>query len=292
MKILLACDSFARLTGSELYNFELSRSLVGIGHSVTVVSKNVYGELPDRALADGVRVLSLPDAVKIKDEAFDIAQTSQPGSTHTVMALFKNLPIIQTIHSEVTPYERPVVGKGVVHYIAIRVSIKDDLIKNHGIPEDKISVVFNPIDFSRFNTISCKTNNPPIFLFVGTNDWVRSEAVLSLISVSSKIGGKAIVIGDGWGRVKSPNPELSEFHPATYDIEKYVKNCDYTASVMMGRTTIEGWCCGKTGIIFEIDKSGKVINDYRMPPPDDLSKFDSSLVAKQLTEIYLKCLNR
>ena len=71
----------------------------------------------------------------------------------------------------------------------------------------------------------------------------------------------------------------------------FVKNCSETAGILLGRTTIEGWMCGKSGWIYNVDKYGKIINKEKFDIPDDVIKFDYMEIAKKIKEEYIKILN-
>ena len=73
---------------------------------------------------------------------------------------------------------------------------------------------------------------------------------------------------------------------AVEDVQKYVQRCDETAGILLGRTTIEGWLCGKSGWIYNVNDKGDILSKKLNPPPDDLSKFYASNVAEQIKKIY------
>ena len=79
--------------------------------------------------------------------------------------------------------------------------------------------------------------------------------------------------------------------PATNKVEEYVKNCSETAGILLGRTTIEGWLCGKSGWIYNVDNSGNIINKNKHDVPSDVYKFNSIEVAKKIKDEYIKILN-
>ena len=75
------------------------------------------------------------------------------------------------------------------------------------------------------------------------------------------------------------------------NIESYVKNCSETAGILLGRTTIEGWLCGKSGWIYDVDKEGNILSKNQHEVPSDVIKFDSLNVAKKIKQEYIKILN-
>jgi hypothetical protein len=68
-----------------------------------------------------------------------------------------------------------------------------------------------------------------------------------------------------------------KYFDSTYDVEPFVKNCKETAGILLGRTTIEGWLCGKPGWIYDVDGSGNIRGKILYQVPDDINKFDSKI---------------
>jgi hypothetical protein len=82
---------------------------------------------------------------------------------------------------------------------------------------------------------------------------------------------------------------VTYFEP-TSNTEKYIHQCDETAGILLGRTTIEGWLCGKKGWIYDVDSSGNIKNKTLNEIPTDVDKFRSDIVGKQIMEIYKSVL--
>ncbi|MCX6348838.1 MAG: glycosyltransferase family 4 protein [Candidatus Aureabacteria bacterium] len=265
VNILITVNSFASLTGSELYCYELAREYRKRGHSVTVAAGLVGGIVAEKARGLGVRVVGLES---VPDDAYDVLHVNQHQAGARAAALFKRLPVVNTIHSEhpaLEKFERPLSPRRVARYIAIRPSIADALVRRFRIPAGKIEVVCNPIDFSRFNREGTSDNGRP--LFAGPDDFLRRGVI-------ERWQGKADFIGRGFAT------------PPVWNIEDRVKRCAFTLGISLGRTTIEGWACVKKGFIYEVDERGNILSEREEPPPEDISRFDSSRVAESLIEIY------
>ena len=54
----------------------------------------------------------------------------------------------------------------------------------------------------------------------------------------------------------------------------------------MGRTTIEGWLCGKSGWIYNIDEEGTIIDKKLHNIPTDIEKYKSSNITNQIKKEY------
>jgi hypothetical protein len=85
-------------------------------------------------------------------------------------------------------------------------------------------------------------------------------------------------------------PHVKHFQP-TYNIEKYIHECDETAGILLGRTTIEGWMCGKKGWIYNVDATGNILSKTLHEVPSDIEKFDSKNVASQIINKYIDILD-
>jgi hypothetical protein len=86
-------------------------------------------------------------------------------------------------------------------------------------------------------------------------------------------------------------PHVKHF-PPTWSVESFIHRCGETAGIQLGRTTIEGWMCGKPGWIYNVDNSGNITEKELYQVPSDIEKFYSINVANKIKEEYLKILNQ
>jgi glycosyltransferase involved in cell wall biosynthesis len=320
LKVLIGCLSFSNLTGSELYVFELAKELIKQNCEVTICS-NIGNPLGDIAKSLGIKlssineppgfkigdgkfslntpngvVLSLPNVIyKIDDVKFDIIHLNHKPVTKHLLKFYPNTPVVCTIHSEVIDLEEPIISEQIKKYIAIRPEIKEHLIKNHNISEDKIDVIYNPIDYNRFNNIDNKISDRKNkrIIFVGTIDYLRKNTILDLIKTTRDNNNELWIVGRENG-VTINNIKIEDggdfnhvkYYQATSNVENLVKECDETAGILLGRTTIEGWLCGKSGWIYNIDKKGNILSKSLNEPPNDVNKFRSDIITKQIIEKY------
>ena len=77
-----------------------------------------------------------------------------------------------------------------------------------------------------------------------------------------------------------------KYYESTWDVERYVKECEETASILMGRTTIEGWLCGKSGWIYQIDEQGNILSKELNDVPSDVEKYKSENIVSEIIEEY------
>jgi glycosyltransferase involved in cell wall biosynthesis len=288
MKILLACLSFERLTGSELYVFELAKNLSKQGHKITIASYRVGDPLVSLVKEYGVECCNINF---IPNESYDLIHCQHEPVTQLLIEKFPNTPKICSIHSEVISLENPVIHPSIKKYIAIRDSIKDYLINTYHIDSSMIDVIYNPIDRTKFYPKETKDHNA--VLFVGTIDYLRKKTIYDLIETTVKSGRNLWIIGDNSSNYLNDILKYDHvFHrDAVIDIAKYTQSCNETAGVMLGRTTIEGWMCNKPGWIYEIDAAGEIIDKKFHSPPADLERFYSENVTAEILVQYNKILN-
>lgn len=267
MNILITCNNFSYLSGSPLYVYTLGKELVNMGNQVTIYSGQIGGVITDKAEYAGIKVINTLDSTK----KYDVIHLNQNWSKH-VLDVYDS-PAIYTIHSEFA-CETPIRDSRIKKYIAIRPSIAE----KWGID---CEIIYNPIDFSRFHPFQKPKDE--LTLFVGTIDNLRMKSALHLLEENNKVGKKTRFVGQ---KFASWADRLSNYFPETWYVEEHLKDATETAGIMLGRTTLEGYACGIPAIIYDVDEVGNIKSITRHEPPEDMSPFDSKLVAKQIEKIY------
>ena len=315
LKVLLSCISFRNFTGSELYVFELAKSLIKLNCSVTVLSQ-IGGPVTDMAnklgikcvsfenapgfkLGDGEWGMNTPEGYKpstpnmlyrVSDVDYDIIHFQHKPVAERILSMYPELPKISAIHSEVISLEDPVVDPTIKKYIAIRPEIKEHMVNNFEIPEEMIEVIYNPVDNEKFQSKTVSEEN--YVLFVGTIDYLRKESILDLIEYTRELGKELWLVGENNGNYLE-NVLLEEHvkhFPSTWKIEDFILKSYETAGIQLGRTTIESWMCGKPSWIYKVDKGGFILSKEKFNPPSDIEKYHTLKVAKQIKDEYLKIL--
>jgi glycosyltransferase involved in cell wall biosynthesis len=301
LKVLICCQFFKNYTGSEVSNYELSRELVKLGCDVTIISSIVGDPLQRKALINGVRVYSIANVPNyaldqegkfhfVKNEQeFDIIHINHKPIGELVLGLYPNTPAVMHVRSEVIPiYEEPIVNPVIKRYISIRDSITD-YIKTFGIADDKIVLIDNPFDYKRFNRdYTSIKNSKEVILFIGTLDHLRAKIIADLVEVTAKNNQELQIIGaDNSGYAKLfTGFEHVKYLGVKANVEEYIKKCDYTAGIFKGRTTIEGFLCGKPGWIYKVDNQGNILSKELQQVPEDIEKYKSDFSAKKVFSLY------
>ena len=316
LKVLIGCLNFQGLTGSEISTMELAKGLSKNGCDVYVTSQigrsfkieaekhniKVYPiqEPPGFKVGDGKWVLNTPQGqvvstpntlYKVKEMNFDIIHANHTPITQRLLQLYPNNNFVNIVRSEVIDLENPIVDEKIKRYIAIRPSIKDYIVNNFDISEDNVDVVYNLFDKSRFTPKQLdKGTEKKVTLFVGTMDYLRKNAILDLID---KVEELWLVGKDSMGYAKEFDGtyENVKYFPPTDNIEDFVNKCDETAGIFLGRTTIEGYLCGKPAWIYTVNKEGYVLDREYSEVPDDMSIFDNDKIIEKYKEIYIDVYN-
>lgn len=316
LKVLLSCLYFKNLTGSELYVYELAKNLNKLNCDVSIVTPTLGEPLVSMVKKEGIEVFNLNEPpgfkkgdgiwgfntpngfirtekgrlYKISEVDFDIIHTQHKPITEAIINFYPNIKKVSTIHSEVINLEHPYIHPSIKKYISIRPKIKNMLIDNFNIDEENVVTIYNPIDNEKFKN-SKQTNNN--VLFVGTIDHLRKDSIYDILEYCKKSNKELWLVGRNTSNYLNDllSNDIVKYFPPTDNVHEYMSSCDETAGIMMGRTTIEGWMCGKPGWIYEIDDKGKILNKSLHQPPLDIDKFYSKNVAKQIRNLYLNVIN-
>jgi len=228
----------------------------------------------------------------------DIIHCSQPVPTTVTIDKLNKLhlkkPIVCTIHSELE-YEKPVVHSSIKKYICIRPSIQEHIVNNYSVDESKCVIVYNPIDLDRFKPIE-ETVERRTIVFPGTIDYLRRETIFDLYRLAVESGALLKVIGFKYENyldeiVGSKSENLQVITWPVGNVENHIQYGTETASVLLGRTVLEGWACGKPSWIYDINPEGNILSKELVQPPDSMDLYDSKLVAKSIENIYIEAIN-
>jgi len=316
IKVLISSLFFRTFTGSELYVYELAKNLIKQNCDVTVMSQ-IGGPLTDMAKRLGIKCVSFEEApgfklgdgkwgfnteegfkpstenvlYRVSEVNFDIIHMQHKPVAERMIQFYPEIDKIYSIHSEVIELEDPIKHESIKKYIAIRPEIKEHIINKFEIPEEMIDVIYNPIDSDKFKPKpTVKTENS--VLFVGTIDYLRKETILDLMERTKEEGKELWLVGEDKSNYLQQvlfEPHVKHF-PPTWSVENFIYRCEETAGIQLGRTTIEGWMCGKPSWIYKVDSGGFILSKERFEPPTDIEKYYASNVAKQIKEEYQKII--
>ena len=288
MNILLCNGRLTGLTGGEMYNLELGSALKTLNHTVTLAGEETNDFFKNLCLEKHLLYDNLKNINNI--DYYDYIIISNKEAVSKILNISRLLKykgkLINICHSEIIePWDDPLLIDNVCKYVAIRPPVKDRLIKKFKIDENKIQMIRNPIDLTRFNTQG--TSNEKFGLFVGTMGGVRYKASIHFAQFCHVNNLKSVYISDENQQIPFFNVSL----PSCKDIEKYFKSCSISGGVIHGRTYFEARLCGKPTVEYFIDNTGSITNiDYEDAPNENelislRNQFDRVEVAKRIISL-------
>jgi len=280
VNILLSCFSFKEYTGSEIYFYELATAFQAADHDVYLFCPT-HGE----PLANKVENMFFVDEKTVNNIEYDLVIFSHGCVVWEYIKNVRSKRFINVVHSEVIELEQPVNNSKIDLYVGIRPSIVNFINSYFSfykikIPVSNVKLIYNPFDFTRFNALNCNKNKSikdKVVLFPGTLDRLRYEPIKYLLGLSEKANFKVIHVGTPYYSIVHPN--FSTFE-ATWNLEKYYKQCDIVSGIFLGRTSIEGLLCDKQVFQFDVDHKGNIKKAY-WHTEEDLDKFDKFNVVKE-----------
>jgi hypothetical protein len=289
MKILLGCTNVNGLGGSEMYHYELAKELFLANNDVTLFTLrdiNHLDPLRQKLTKLGIKQIDLNS---FKTDNYDIIVASQPDvNKFLINSISSKIPIVSIIHSEIRS-EDPITHPRIKHYICIRQSISDLLNNYYKIPKENISLIYNPIDRSRFNSEEAVKVEKTTGIFIGgARDDIRFKALNHIASQC---------IENDWDLWIMSNEKLDYDHTnikyikPCWNTEIFVKQVHFTVGILMGRTTLEGWCCGIPGYMYLIDVYGNILNIETESPDNIVELCDGKYVVQQHLKIYNQIIN-
>lgn len=268
MKILIVCETMRYLSGSPLYNYTLAKELVK--------SNEVYfqSDWADTFLKRDLEASSVK-CISVSTEEYDLVLISQRRFVGQ-----NAKKTINIVHSE---YDCETPLGGVDHYVAIRPSIKEHLIKEHSIPEEKITVIYNGVDLDRFKPLE-KTKRDYIKVVIpATIDNMRQKFFDYYTSKASK-DFRIFLYGMNFGGKIPKNEFICESNEVN-DIEKHIADADIVAGILLGRVNLEARACNVLSYIHNPNNP----EEYEVFYPhrwDFEERHDIKKVAERLLSLY------
>lgn len=232
MKILLSNHQLGSFAGTEIFTYTLACSLKSKGHEVQVYSAYL-GEISQLFLKKGIPVV---DELKYLSDDFDIAHVHHNINAYEIRNHFPNLPMVFVSHG-VTPQleQPPFINLGICKYVAISEEVQKNL-KRYGITDEKISIVRNPIDETRYFPRTEIHLQPKNALVISNKIDIVTENTIKL--ACSELGISYRFVGQRFEYV--PNEQLPEI----------INQHDIVFT--LGRGVAESMLCGRVPIVMDV----------------------------------------
>lgn len=273
----MICQTMVYYSGSPLYHFTLARELKKQGHTVSIYSMWADNGLKDTLVKEGIYTLyDKPSG------HYDLILISQPDHRDVLTQLTTN-KLINIVHSEYD-CETPITDRRIDHYIAIRPQIKDHLIEEHRIPAEQISVIYNGVDFERFNPKKREVNKEEFVKIVlpCTLDALRLKFIEHYTRKANK-HYRVFIYGKQYDHQIYTN-EWTYVHDEVPDIENYIKDADVVAGILLGRVNLEARAMNIVSLIHDPENPWHF--QVYFPEREEFDKHhDITNVAKQIIKL-------
>lgn len=208
LRILITNRTLSSRTGTELYVRDLAFGLADRGHAPVVYSP-FLGEL-----AQEIRDRTIP----VTDNLLSIAETPDVIHGHhtletlTALMAFPDVPVVSVCHSWSGWQDVPLKAERIFRYVAVDNTCRDRLRFEHGIPDDKIEVVLNSVDMSRFVPRDALPAQPKRALIFSNAAKPGSEQFPAIQQACTRAGIELEVAGSRAGTsIAKPEKVLGQF---------------------------------------------------------------------------------
>ena len=208
MRVLITNRTLATRTGTELYVRDLAIALAERGHTPIVYTPQP-GDIAREIRAKTIAVTN--DLFTVADPP-DIIHGHHGLETLAALLAFPGVPAIAVCHSWIGWADAPVPFPRVLRYLAVDDTCRDRLRFENGIPDERVSVILNSVDLTRFQPRPPLPSRPKRAL-VFSNAAGPGQAHLPAIQKACAAAGIEVeTVGASAGKsLARPEEALGEF---------------------------------------------------------------------------------
>jgi hypothetical protein len=146
LKVLITNYALRERTGTEMYAFDLARGLLALGHAPVLYSPRP-GPLAERIRRETVPVVDDLDRLLAPP---DIIHGQHADETATALLRFPSAPAVYVCHDWYFAKDAAPRFPRVLRYVAVDSACRDKLVYEHGVPEERVSVLLQFVDLEKF----------------------------------------------------------------------------------------------------------------------------------------------
>src|SRR5215204_1466950 len=241
LKVLITNFSLRERTGTEMYAFDLARGLLALGHSPVL-----YSPRPG-ALAELIRRETVPvvDDLDRLQTPPDIIHGQHADETVTALLRFPAAPAVYVCHDWYMSQDAPPRFPRVLRCVGVDSACRDKLVFEHGVPEERVSVLLQFVDLEKFRPRAPLPARPRRALILCNQ--TKENAYLEAARAACTGAGVSLdVYGLGVGRPTGRPEELL----AGYDVV-FAK----------ARTALEALAVGASVVVYWYRRLGPVVTE-------------------------------
>ena len=240
LTVLITNHSLRERTGTEVYALELARGLLSLGHSPVL-----YSPRPG-ALAESIRRETVPvvDDLDRLNTPPDIIHGQHADETVTALLRFPRTPALYVCHDWYLSIDTPPRFPRVLRYVAVDSQCRDKLVFEHGVPEERVSVLLQFVDLERFRPRRAPLPARPRRALILCNQTKENAYLEAARAACAGAGVSLDVYGLGVGRpCERPGELLAE----------------YDVVFAKGRTALEALAVGASVVVYWWRRLGPVV---------------------------------
>ena len=146
LNVLLTNITLASRTGTEVNVRDIARELSRRGHRPVVFSPDP-GEMAEEIRASSLPVVSDLGAVAARP---DVIHGHHHAETMAALLRFPGVPALFFVHDYRAWHDVPPRFPRVRRYVAVDETVRDRIVLEHGIPEERTRLLLNAVDLERF----------------------------------------------------------------------------------------------------------------------------------------------
>jgi hypothetical protein len=193
-RVLIANIAMTTASGTVTYTRDLALALLRHGWT-PIVYTTVLGEQAEVLRRATIPVVSDPAQLAAPP---DLIHGHHVLETLAAMTRFPNVPALFVCHDAITWHSIPPRMPRIRAYVAVDRNCRDRMVFEHGIPEDSLRVMTNPVDLERFQRRGPLPPKPRRAL-VFSNQALENTFVAPIREACAARGIEVDVIGQGSG---------------------------------------------------------------------------------------------
>ncbi len=237
MKILITNRTMSIRNGAETYVQDLAMELLAQGHRPMVYTAEVGAT--GRELID----LTIPvtDDLDTLGVRPDVIHGQHFMTAMTALAYFRDVPMVGVSHGWRPWTETPIRHPNVVRYVAVDEAVRDRLSLQHGIEDDRISIVHNSVDLERFQRTAAPGESLRRMLLFSNYVLKGSPYFLAAHQAAEELGVELDVVGTGTNsQTSAPEKILGDYDLVLAQGRSAIEAMAAGASVMIGSSRAFG----------------------------------------------------
>ncbi len=268
MRVLITNTLFVRQSGSELYVRDVALELQRRGYEPVIYSPQL-GPLAETLRLAGIDVVS---DLNLVGQAPDLIHGQHHMETMAALARFPGVPAVYFCHGWMPWEELPPQHPRILRYVCVSAKLRDLLIRVHEVPESRVHMILNFVDFHRFRPRPPLPDAPRKALAL-SNQVSDNNVGWILRTACAYHGIRLDVVGLAQG-ASSAQPELLL---PRYDLV-----------LARGRAALEGLATGAAVICCDVEGLGPMVTSANYPALRE-ANFGIQILYQPLNKDRLRC---